>query len=88
VILKFWHVRGEFNPETYFERLESGAYDWDDLKRLLRKDQKIDPKTLVRKCVQRYRFLTELTGEEEKILSDTKRHHETALVKRIREKIR
>src|SRR3990167_407979 len=87
VVLKFWHVRGEFHPEKWLERLESSAYDWDDLKRLLRKDQKIDPKTLVRKCVQRYRFLTELTSEEEKILSDAKRHRETALVKRIREKV-
>lgn len=88
VVLKFWHVRGEFSPEKWLERLESNAYDWDDLKRLLRKDQKIDPKTLVRKCIQRYRFLTELTSEEERIRTDTKRHHETALVKRIQQKIR
>ncbi|OGW68549.1 MAG: hypothetical protein A2036_00900 [Omnitrophica bacterium GWA2_50_21] len=87
VVLKFWHVRGEFHPGKWLEKLESSAYDWDDLKRLLRKDQKIDPKALVRTCVQRYRFLTELTADEEKIRTDTKRHHETALVKRIREKI-
>lgn len=88
VILKFWHVRGEFSPEKWIERLESGAYDWDDLKRLLRKDQRIDPKSLVRKCVQSYRFLTELTSDEEKILTDTKRRRETALVKRIQQRIR
>ena len=83
VVLKFWHVRGEFHPEKWLERLESSAYDWDDLKRLLRKDQKIDPKTLVRKCAQCYRFLTELTADEEKIRTDTKRHHETGRVKEI-----
>lgn len=88
VVLKFWHVRGEFGPEAYLEKLESGAYDWDDLKRLLRKDQRVDSKHLIRKCVQSYRFLTSLTSEEKTILSDTKRHRETASVKRIREKIR
>ena len=83
VILKFWHVRGEFNPEVYLEKLESNAYDWDDLKRLLRKDQKIEPKSLVKKCVQSYRFFTALTDEEKKILSDTKRHHQAKRVKEI-----
>jgi hypothetical protein len=88
VVLKFWHVRGEFDPERYLERLESAAYDWDDLRRLLRKDQKFDPKTLIQKCVRSYRFLVALTQEERKILLDAKRHRETALVERIREKLR
>lgn len=87
VVLKFWHVRGEFHPEKWLERLESNAYDWDDLKRLLRKDQKIDPKALVRKCVQSYRFLTELTDDEEKIRADTKRHHEAKRVKEIEKRL-
>ncbi len=82
VVLKFWHVRGEFNPKAYLEKLESRAYDWDDLKRLLRKDQKIDPKSLVKKCVQNYHFLGALSAEEEKILFDLKRHREA---KRIHE---
>ncbi len=83
VILKFWHVRGEFKPAEWIGRFESGVYDWDDLRRLLRKDQKIDPKNLVRKCVQSYRFIAELTNEEEKLLSDVKRHQMAARVKEI-----
>jgi len=86
VALKFWHVRGEFSPETYFERFESGAYDWDDLRRLLRKDQKFDPKKLIRKCIEGYRFLSDLTPEEKKVLLDTKRHHEASLVKKLQDK--
>ncbi|MBI1870482.1 MAG: nucleotidyl transferase AbiEii/AbiGii toxin family protein [Chlamydiae bacterium] len=83
VVLKFWHVRGEFNPETYLVRLESGAYDWDDLRRLLRKDQKFDAKKILRKCTQGYRFLADLTSEEKKVLLDTKKHHESSLVKKL-----
>lgn len=88
VVLKFWYVRGEFNPEAYLEKLESNAYDWDDLKRLLRKDQKIDAKNLVKKCIQSYRFLAALTAEEKKVLSDAKRHHETELVKSMEKKLK
>ena len=87
VVLKFWHVRGEFNPQAYFEKLESRAYDWEDLKRLLRKDQKIDPKSLVKKCVQNYHFLGALTAEEEKILADVKRHHEAKKVHEIEKRL-
>ena len=87
VILKFWYVRGEFNPEAYLKKLESNAYDWDDLKRLLRKDQKIEPKGLVKQCVQSYRFFTALTDEEKKILSDTKRHHQAKRVKEIERRL-
>ncbi|MBI2094791.1 MAG: nucleotidyl transferase AbiEii/AbiGii toxin family protein [Candidatus Omnitrophica bacterium] len=87
VVLKFWHVRGEFNPKAYLEKLESRAYDWEDLKRLLRKDQKIDPKSLVKKCVQNYRFLGALSTEEERILSDVKRHHETKKVHEIEKRL-
>lgn len=87
VVLKFWHVRGEFNPEKWIERLESNAYDWDDLKQLLRKDQKIDPKTLVGKCIQSYRFLTSLTNEEEKIRFDSRRHHETGRVREVEKRL-
>ena len=83
VILKFWHVRGGFDPKAYLKRLESSAYDWDDLKRLLRKDQRMDPKNLIRKCVQTYSFLTSLTSQEDKICSDTRRHHEAPLVREI-----
>jgi predicted nucleotidyltransferase component of viral defense system len=87
VVLKFWHVRGEFHPEKWIERLKSSAYDWDDLRRLVRKGQRIDPKHLIGKCIQTYRFLTSLTSEEQKILSDAKRHRESSLVKRLQEKV-
>ncbi|MBI4397955.1 MAG: nucleotidyl transferase AbiEii/AbiGii toxin family protein [Candidatus Omnitrophica bacterium] len=83
VILKFWHVRGEFNPESWLNKLESNAYDWDDLKQLLRKDQKLDSKNLIKKCVQSYAFLKSLTSEEEKIRMDTKRHAEAHRVEEI-----
>ncbi len=73
-VIKFWNVHDTFDPKKFLEKIQSSRYDWDDLKQLLRRSQKIDPKRLIANCQRRYQFLQDLTEDEVRIIADSKRH--------------
>ena len=37
VVIKCWNARDPFNPEILLNRLENEEYDWEDLRRLVRR---------------------------------------------------
>ncbi len=83
-VLKCWNVRDAFDPPKFFERIQSSKYDWDDLKQLIRRSEKIDPKRLIATCQKRYQFLGDLTRDEKEVIADAKRHYlKGALAKKI-----
>ena len=71
-----------------FHRLEKTAYNWEDLKRLLRNSDKIDPPKIVKQCVSCYSFLAELTDEERELAADARAHKREELWKKLTESCR
>lgn len=74
VVIKCWNVRDTFDPQKFFERIQSSKYDWEDLKQLLRRSEKLDTKRMVATCRKRYQFLESLTHAELEVIADAKRH--------------
>lgn len=84
-LIKCWNVRDAFDPQKFFERLQSSKYDWDDLRQLIRRSEKIDPKKLISTCQNRYQFLKDLTQDEKEVIADAKRHRlkEPSVAKKV-----
>lgn len=72
--IKCWNVRHHFDPAAFFQRLRSTKYDWDDLRELVRKSEKIDPEKMISSCEKRYKFLLALSEREKHLIADAKRH--------------
>ncbi len=79
VILKFWNVRGNFEPQSFFNKLQTSSYNWADLQDLVSKNKQINYKRLSERCFRRYRFLENLTNEERNLLQDVKSHRRNNL---------
>lgn len=74
VVIKCWNVRDSFDPQNFFNRIQSEKYDWDDLKQLVRRKENLNPKKLLATCLKRYGFLSELTEDEKTLVGDARRH--------------
>lgn len=73
-VIKCWNVGASFDPEKLLGRLRAGTYNWEDLRQLVRRSEKIDPERLISLCEKRYRFLLELSENEKRLIADAKRH--------------
>ena len=73
-VIKCWNVRDAFDPESFIKRLRSAKYDWDDLRQLVSRNEKINPEKLISACENRYRFLLDLSDVERRLIADTRRH--------------
>lgn len=73
-VIKCWNVRETFDPARFLERLRSSHYDWDDLRQLIRRGEKIVPEKLIAACEQRFKFLLAMTDNEKKLAEDARRH--------------
>jgi hypothetical protein len=63
--------RDALNYERLVKRIEDATdYDVGDLTELLRKDQRADLATLIKRLVEGYRFLSNLTELESKLAND------------------
>jgi hypothetical protein len=70
-VLKLWNQRDALSYERLTKRIEEAAdYDVGDLTELLRKDQRADLATLIKRVVEGYRFLSNLTELESKLAND------------------
>jgi len=71
VVLKLWQARDSFVPERLFRKFEDGReFDWDDLRQLLRRTIEIDKDRITTQCIQGFRFLADLTPEEQTLAND------------------
>jgi hypothetical protein len=71
-VLKLWNSGG---PGLDYERfrariMDGGDYDLGDLENLLRKDQRPDLDAMMRRVVEAFRFLSELTDRERTLAED------------------
>ncbi len=72
-VLKLWNSGGPgLDYKRFSERVKGGGdYDVADLGNLLRKDQKPDLADMIRRVVDGYRFLADLTGAEKLLAADS-----------------
>ena len=71
VVLKLWQARDTFDPECLMTKFEEGKeFDWDDLRDLVRRTEVIDPEKICADCTRGFRFLMEMTPEEQVLAHD------------------
>jgi predicted nucleotidyltransferase component of viral defense system len=83
VVLKLWQARDSFDPARLMEKFEDGrAFDWDDLRQLLRRTLVIDRDRITADCVRGFAFLAGMT-DGERIPAADRNHGEHALWLRL-----
>ena len=87
-VLKLWQVRDPFDPEAFFTKLRSGAYDWEDIRRLLWTSERIEPDEILASVEGRLAPFRQLTGLEERVISDARSGWNEPLAERLRSEIR
>jgi predicted nucleotidyltransferase component of viral defense system len=71
VVLKLWQAGDGFDPEALMAKFDDGtAFDWDDLRQLVRRTQAIDPVEIAAACLKGLAFLTELDPAEAELAAD------------------
>ena len=69
-VLKCWETNFTFDPASFLAGIETGQYDWSDLRRLLRKGREVQPALIMRGVRENYAFLSELGSEEALLAGD------------------
>ena len=87
-VLKLWQAHDPFDPEAFFGRLRDALYDWEDLQRLLRTGERIDPAEIIGTVERRYRVLRALTELELQVIADARSGWNESLADRLRAEIR
>jgi predicted nucleotidyltransferase component of viral defense system len=84
VVLKLWQARDSFDPARLLQKFEDGrAFDWDDLRQLLRRTIVIDRDRITADCVRGFGFLANL-AEEERLVANDPHQRERALAEKLR----
>jgi predicted nucleotidyltransferase component of viral defense system len=73
VVLKLWQVGDPFDADGFFEKLRTGDYDWDDLRRLLRPAARVEAKAIVDAIENHFRALRDVTELEREVVADARR---------------
>ena len=88
VVLKLWQVRDPFDAEAFFSGLRSNRYDWDDLRRLLRAEERVEPEHVLTAVEGRFALLRDLTALEKEVVANAKSGWNDVLAGRLREEAR
>jgi predicted nucleotidyltransferase component of viral defense system len=84
VVLKLWQARDTFDPALLMRKFDDGkSFDWADLRQLVRRTHVIDSQKITADCVRGYRFLLDLTEEEQQLAND-QHQRERALWQKLR----
>jgi hypothetical protein len=73
VVLKLWQVRDAFDAPGFFTKLRGGAYDWEDLHRLLRPSERVEQETIIAGIQLHFRKLKELTQLAAHVVADARK---------------
>ena len=70
VVIKLWQARDSFSPERWNAKLtEAGAWDWDDLRQLVRGGVP-EPGRMLERCAGRFAFLAGMNADEAALAAD------------------
>jgi hypothetical protein len=84
VVLKLWQARDVFHPERLLRKFRDGtAFDWDDLRQLLRRTTVVDRDRITADCQRGFGFLADLT-EDERVLANDPYQRERAVAVKLR----
>lgn len=86
-VLKLWQVRDPFDTEAFFTKLRTAAYDWDDLQRLVRASERIEPNQVLAAVEDRFVVLRHLTDLERRVINDAKSEWNEFLAEQLRAEI-
>ncbi len=86
-VLKLWQVRDAFEPEAFFGKLRSDFFDWEDIRRLVRTSEQIEPAEILASVERRFSALRELSGLELQVISDARSGRNEPLAERLRAQI-
>ena len=79
VVLKLWQAADAFDPEALMAKFDDAtAFDWDDLRQLVRRTQAIDPDQIAAACLKGFAFLTELDPAEAALSADPHRRDQAS----------
>ena len=87
-VLKLWQVRDPFDPDAFFERLRSADYEWDDLRRLIRASDRVEPAAVLAGIESRFGALRDLSPLEQQVVADARGGRNEPLAERLRAEIR
>jgi predicted nucleotidyltransferase component of viral defense system len=87
VVLKLWQARDPFDSDAFFEKIQGGDYDWDDLSRLVRAGERFDAKEIVRVIGARFASLRVLSELERAVIADSRSGRHDRLAEQLREQI-
>lgn len=74
VVLKLWQAGDVFDPDALMAKFqEADAFDWDDLRQLVRKTQTIEQEQITADCARGFAFLKELCPDELELAGDRHR---------------
>jgi predicted nucleotidyltransferase component of viral defense system len=79
-VIKCWNVHEPFNPKKLLDSIAESKYDWNDLERLVRRDELPSQDVVVGKVLKAYAFLSNMDSILVRIVDDSKAHKETKLV--------
>lgn len=82
-VIKCWNVNDPFNPSLLLDKIKNEPYKWDDLGRLVRPNQMVSEKRLVSETIENYSYLGNLSEELKQIISDSKKHAQSARVEKL-----
>ncbi len=87
-MLKLWQAGDLFNPQVLMARFDDAtAFDWEDLRQLVRRTQAIEPSRITTACLKGFAFLAELdSAEAELAINPYKRKQ--ALWRQLRDDLR
>ncbi len=71
VVLKLWQSGSAFDPESFLAKFDDAtAFDWDDLRQLVRQTQTLEPARVADACLKGFAFLAELDSSEARLATD------------------
>ncbi|MGB5816045.1 MAG: nucleotidyl transferase AbiEii/AbiGii toxin family protein [Thermoanaerobaculia bacterium] len=88
VVLKLWQVRDPFAPGAFFAKLRGSQYDWQDIQRLLRDKDSVEPAEILSTVESRLEGLHQLSGLERQVIADARSGWNEPLGERLRAEIR
>ncbi len=87
VVLKLWQSKDPFDPEKLFSKIRGTDYDWDDLKRLVRPNDRPKAEEMLSFVEKRYAALRNLSELEQQVIQDSKSGRNEPLAQKLRDSI-
>jgi predicted nucleotidyltransferase component of viral defense system len=87
-VLKLWQVKDPFDPDAFFDKIRSAEYDWDDLHRLVRANERFQAKDILWAIETRFASLRNLSELERALIADARSGRNEQLAEQLRQEIR